>query len=163
MIRMVLFSRTVSDAFGERLGWFWGKKRVGLLDNDEQDLAVVDAGCSTIGAQGCSNNKPTTPCREFDALRYWPRMFRCVVFTETHLAKALSDDNPMRRRLPGHREAFSLHYWHIERRPLHLAISKGHDEELCVEYSGRRIGQGKIICIYEEARAHISRDPKLVR
>ena len=46
-------------------------ERMDLLDNDEQDLAVMNAGCSKVGAQGCFDSEPTTTCQGFDDLGHW--------------------------------------------------------------------------------------------
>ena len=51
-----------------------------------------------------------------------PRTFCCAAFADTHLAKALSGDNPVRRRLSRHHEAFTHQDWHIECLPLYLPI-----------------------------------------
>lgn len=61
---------SVCEILATRFEEDWGGfgEKTGLLNYDEYALAlaVMDAGCPTIGARRCSDNKPTTTSWKFD-------------------------------------------------------------------------------------------------
>jgi hypothetical protein len=91
---------------------------MGLLDNDEQDLAVMNAGCSKVGAQGCLNNEPTTTCRQLDDLGHWSTtgVLLCGLHGDA-LSKNSVWQQPDEAKTPT-----VLHNWHIECHPTLLPI-----------------------------------------
>lgn len=90
-------------------------ERMGLLDNDEQDLAVMNAGCSKVGAQGCFDNEPTTTCRGFDDLGYWSTTDVLLCGLHGHAFSSVWQQ-PNEAKTPTYQD------WHIECHPTLLPI-----------------------------------------
>jgi hypothetical protein len=75
------------------------------LDDDEESLAgmnagrwKLDAGCSTIDAQGCSNNKSTISRRAFDALRPLAYGTSAVQWLSSLRGHTVCDSSVLRQR-----------------------------------------------------------------
>lgn len=136
------------------MGLWEREERVNLLDNNEQDLAVINDGCSKAGAQGCFNNETTTICQGFDDLGHWSTTDVLLCGLHGHaFCKSSVWQQPNEAKTP------TIWIGTLNAIRHFCLFNEGHEKELSAKhpgrrykYAGRRYKHGEVedICISYE-------------